>query len=55
MTKTFEFHVPHGLARRSPRPHGEAHLGLESPRVAATWTADEANLDGKVMGMHLVP
>ena len=55
MAKTFEFHVPHAL------PRAEARARMEKLTTAwsrhgfqSAWKGDEAQLDGRVMGMHLV-
>jgi Putative polyhydroxyalkanoic acid system protein (PHA_gran_rgn) len=55
MAKTFEFHVSHAL------PRGEARARIEKLTetwsrhgVQSKWKGDEAELDGKVLGMHLV-
>lgn len=55
MAKTFEFHVPHGLSRAEARARMEKLTTAWSRHgVQATWSGDEAQLDGKIMGMHLV-
>ena len=55
MAKTMEFHVSHSL------PKAEARARLEKLTTAwsrhgiqSTWNGDEAQLNGKVLGMHLV-
>jgi hypothetical protein len=55
MAKTFEFQVPHRLPRAEARARMEKLTTAWSRHgIHATWAGDEAKLDGKVMGMHLV-
>ena len=55
MAKTFEFHVSHALPRAEARARMERLTAAWSRHgVQSKWTGDEAQLDGKVMGMHLV-
>jgi Putative polyhydroxyalkanoic acid system protein (PHA_gran_rgn) len=55
MAKTFEFHVPHALPRAEARARMEKLTTAWSRHgVQSAWKGDEAQLDGKVMGMHLV-
>lgn len=55
MAKTMEFHVDHALPRAEARARIEkltqawARHGVQS-----TWNGDEAQLNGHVMGIHLV-
>jgi Putative polyhydroxyalkanoic acid system protein (PHA_gran_rgn) len=55
MAKTFEFHVSHALPRAEARARMEKLTAAWSRHgVQSTWNGDEARLDGKVLGMHLV-
>jgi hypothetical protein len=55
MAKTFEFHVSHSLPRAEARARIEKLTSAWSRHgVQSTWKGDEAQLDGKVLGMHLV-
>ncbi len=55
MAKTFAFHVSHALPRSEARARIEKLTEAWSRHgVQSKWKGDEAELDGKVMGMHLV-
>jgi hypothetical protein len=55
MAKTFEFHVSHALSRAEARARMEKlTTAWRRHGVQSTWTGDEAQLEGKLMGMHLV-
>jgi hypothetical protein len=55
MAKTFEFHVSHALPREEARARIQKLTTTWSKHgVQSSWEGDEAQLDGKVMGMHLV-
>lgn len=55
MAKTFEFHVSHTLSRAEARARMEKLTAAWSRHgVQSSWKGDEAQLDGKVLGMHLV-
>ena len=55
MPKTMEFHVPHSLPRAEARARMEKlTVAWSRHGVQSTWQGDEAHLDGRVMGMHLV-
>ena len=55
MSKTIEFHVDHSLPRAEARARIEKLTRAWARHgVKSTWNGDEAKLDGKVMGIHLV-
>lgn len=55
MAKTMEFHVNHSLPRAEARARIEKLTQAWSRHgISSSWNGDEAKLDGKVMGIHLV-
>ncbi len=55
MAKTMEFHVSHTLPRAEARARIEKLTSYWSRHgIQSTWNGDEAQLSGKVLGMHLV-